>query len=375
MSSQHGGKLLTNNGIDAEVKMEEKAGSANFIIYLYKNKKPISPSNATVTMRLKRFNDDVDIIKFKPEKDYLKSQQNIYEPHSFEVLIDLLYEGKNIKWEYENFEGRITLSPETIKLTKIKTQIAGPGKIEKKLLVIGKIVPNRDQMSFTYPRFAGIVKEMKKNLGEKVQKGEEIALIESNESLRNYSIISPVDGTIVQKNVIVGDMIKEDKAIYQVANLNTVWADLTLYRNEASLIKVGMLVVIVGSNGSPIQSGQISYISPLGIEDSQTILARAVLSNEKHEWVPGMFVDAAITYLQKNVPVSVPLSAIQRIGNKNIVFVQKQNTFEATFVELGIKNRDRVEIISGLKPGQSYVWENSFLLKAEVGKSEANHEH
>lgn len=375
MSSQHGGKLLIDGSLAAEVKMEEKAGTANFVIYLYSNRKQILPSDAMVTMRLKRFNDDVEIVQFKPEKDYLKSQENIAEPHSFEVLIDLAYKGKNAHWKYENFEDRITLPPETIKSSGIKTQIADSGKIEKKMSVIGKIVPNGDEMSFIYPRFAGIVKEMKKNLGDKVHKGEEIALIESNESLRNYPIVSPIDGTIVQKNVIVGDMIKEDKAIYQIANLSTVWADLTLYRNEASLIKVGMPVTVVGSNGAPIQSGQINYISPLGIEDSQTILARIVLSNEKQEWVPGMFVDAAITYIQKDVPVVVALSAIQRLGNEDVVFVQKDNAFEATPIELGTKNGERVEVISGLKPGQSYVSENSFLLKAEIGKSEADHEH
>ena len=375
MPAQHDGELLVDGNIAAEVKMEEKAGSANFIIYLYKNRKPISPENATVTMRLKRFNDDVEVVQFKPEKDYLKSQENISEPHSFEVMIDLIYNGKNIHWKYESFEDRITLSPEAIKSSGIKTLIASSGTVEKKMSVIGKIVPNGDEMSFIYPRFAGIIKEMKKKLGEKVQKGEEIALIESNESLRNYPITSPIDGTIVQKNVIVGDMIKEDKVIYQIANLNTVWADLTLYRNEASLIKVGMPVTVVSSNGQPTQSGQISYISPLGIEDSQTILARIVLSNEKQEWVPGMFVDAAITYVQKEVPVLVVLSALQRMGDEDIIFVQKENSFEATPVELGTKNSDKVEVISGLKAGQSYVSENSFLLKAEIGKSEADHEH
>lgn len=375
MMSHHGGKLLVDGSVAAEVKMEEKAGSANFIVYVYKNRKQISPNDATVTMRLKRFSDDIETVQFKPENDYLKSQNNISEPHSFEVLVDLVYRGKNSQWKYDNFERRITLPEETIKSSGIKTQVAGAGKIERKMSVIGKIVPNRDEMTFIYPRFGGIVKEMKKNLGETVQKGEEIALIESNESLKNYPIVSPIDGTIVQKNVIVGDMIKEDKAIYQIANLSTVWADLTLYRNEASLIKIGMPVTVVGSNGAPIQSGQINYISPLGIEDSQTILARVVLPNEKQEWVPGMFVDAAITYVQKDVPVSVLLSAIQRIGNEDIIFVQKENTFEATPVELGTKNGDKVEIISGIKPGQSYVSENSFLLKAELGKSEADHEH
>jgi membrane fusion protein, heavy metal efflux system len=324
---------------------------------------------------LKRFNDEINTIEFEPIDGYLQSRQEIEEPHSFDVTVNLKLLNKNLSWEYENVEGRITLSPEVIKSASIKTAVANPATIEKKLSVIGKIAPNGDALSSIYPRFAGIVKEMKKNLGDSVEKGEVIAVIESNESLRNYNIASPITGTIIQKYVIVGEMIKEDKAIYQVADLSTVWADLTLYRKEAVLIKKGMPTLVAGDNGNPQESGIINYISPLGIEDSQTILARTVLPNNNQEWIPGMYVNAAITYLYKKVPVAVELTALQHWRDWDIVFIQRGNSFEATPIKLGEKNSHWVEVISGLKPGQTYVVENSFLLKAELGKSEASHDH
>lgn len=371
----HGGKVLVEGNITVEVTIYEHEAPPHFHVYLYKNNEPLNPDSAKLTMTLVRFDGEVDQIEFEPIDGYLQSRQDISEPHSFEVTVNLSVNNKNLKWEYENIEGRITLSPEVIKSAEIKTAIATAAPIEKKLSVIGKISPNGDALSSIYPRFGGIVKEMKKYLGDTVEKGEEIAVVESNESLRTYPITSPISGTIVQKYVIVGEMIKEDKPIYQVADLSTVWADLTLYRKEGALIKKGMPTIVTGDNGTPQGTGIINYISPLGIEDSQTILARSVLSNDKQEWIPGMYINASILYLSKNAPVTVESSALQHWRDWDIVFINKGNSFEATPVTLGEKSNNKVEVISGLKPGQSYVVENSFILKAELGKSSASHDH
>lgn len=374
-SGLHGGRMLVDRDIAVEITIYEHGMPPRFRVYLYQNKKPVDPRSVNLVMTLKRFNGQIDTVHFEPIDDYLQSIQEISEPHSFDVTVSLKIFNKDLTWNYEILEGRITLSPEVIKSANIKIGVARSASIEKKLSVIGKISPNKNALSSIYPRFAGIVKQMKKSLGESVTKNEVIAVVESNESLREYSIISPIAGTIVQKYVIIGEMIKEDKAIYQVADLSTVWADLTLYRKEAPLIKKGMPVVVSGDYGKPIGAGVIDYISPLGIEDSQTILARSVLTNKNHEWIPGMYVNATITYLSKNVPVAIELSALQRWRDKDIVFVQQGNNFEATPITLGEKNDQQVEVTSGLKSGQFYVVENSFLLKAELGKSEASHEH
>lgn len=371
----HNGKMLTDGNISAEITMYERGMPPHFRVYLYQNKKPVNPNLARLVMTLARFDRTVDQVQFEAIEDYLQSREEIPEPHSFDVTVNLKINNKDFKWNYENIEGRITLSPEVIIAAGIKTDIAGEATIEKKLSVIGKIAVNGDALSSIYPRFGGIIKEMKKYLGDTVEKGEVIAVVESNESLRDYPITSPITGTIVQKYVIVGEMIKEDKPIYQVANLSSVWADLTLYRKEAAVIKKGMPTTIVGDNGTPKGSGIINYISPLGIEDSQTILARSVLSNDNQEWVPGMFINGSIIYLSKNAPITIKLSALQRWNEWDVIFIQKGNSFEATPIELGEKNGKYAEVIKGIKAGQSYVAENSYLLKAELGKSSASHDH
>ena len=262
-----------------------------------------------------------------------------------------------------------------LQAANIQTDKAKSQTIKTQLKVVGKILPNRDTMAPIYARYSGIIKVMNKNLGDEVTKGDLLAMIESNESLQNYNITAPITGTIVQKYATYGELAQNTKPIYDVANLNTVWADFTLYRKEAPLVKQGMSVIVTGDEGTPKVISTISYIAPLGIEDSQTILARAVLSNEPRIWLPGMYVNGAIIIKEKTVPVAVLLSAVQRIGEQDVVFVQQGDYFEATPVELGQRDKQWVEVVSGLDAGQRYVTKNSFYLKADVGKEGAGHEH
>ncbi|OGT43670.1 MAG: cation transporter [Gammaproteobacteria bacterium RIFCSPHIGHO2_12_FULL_40_19] len=371
----HGGRLLIKGNVSAEITIFERGVPPRFRIYLYKNNKPLSPEKANLQITLKRFSGELDAIHFEPIDGYLQSREEIREPHSFDVDVSLKYDDKTYTWRYATYEGRVTLSKEAIRASGIKTATASPAILEKKLSVFGKIISNREATTLIYPRYSGIIKALDKNLGDSVQKGEIIATVESNESLQKYAIHSPITGTIVKKQAAVGEMIKEDKPLYEIADLNTVWADLTLYRKDAPLIKNGMKVIVTGDEGKPRTESTITYVSPLGIEDSQTVLARAILPNQNREWLPGMYINATINISEKNVPIAVTLAALQQIRHSEAVFINNGDTFEATPVTVGEKNGHFAEIISGLKQGQSYVSENSFILKADLNKSDAEHDH
>lgn len=285
----------------------------------------------------------------------------IREPHSFDVTIQLTLQEKRYNWHYASYEGRVKIVAEVLKAADIQMATAQSQTIKTQLKVVGKIAPNRDTLAPIYPRYSGIIQSMTKNLGDEVMKGEVLVTIESNESLQNYTITAPITGTIVQKYATNGELAQNTKPIYEVANLATVWADFTLYRKEAPLVKQGMEVTVTGDEGKPKSISTISYISPLGVEDSQTTLARAVLSNDRRLWLPGMYVNGAITIKEKTVPVAVLLSAIQRMDGKEVVFVQQGDYFEATPVILGEKDSQWAEVVSGLDVEQRYVSKNSFL--------------
>ncbi|HHF7376209.1 TPA: efflux RND transporter periplasmic adaptor subunit, partial [Legionella bozemanae] len=136
---------------------------------------------------------------------------------------------------------------------------------------------------------------------------------------QNYNINAPITGTIVQKYATNGELAQNNKPIYDVANLTNVWADFTLYRKETPLVKKGMTIDVIGDEGKPKTTSYISYIAPLGIEDSQTTLARAVLPNEQRLWIPGMYVNGYIIIKEKTVPVAVLLTALQRMGDQDVV--------------------------------------------------------
>ncbi|CEG59192.1 TPA: efflux RND transporter periplasmic adaptor subunit [Legionella pneumophila] len=369
-----GGRLLKKGALSLELQLFNRGMPPHFRAYIYQNDTLISPSQAKLTVQLTRFNQKKEDITFIPIEDYLQSNQVIQEPHSFDVSVKLVLSGASYEWNYASYEGRVKLLPATLKAADIQTETAESQIIKTQIKVVGKIVPNRDTMAPIYARYAGIIKSMNKNLGEEITKGEPLVTIESNESLQNYTINAPITGTIVQKYVTNGELAQTTKPIYDVANLSNVWADFSLYRKDAPLVKQGMVIRVTGDEGKPNSSSTISYIAPLGIEDSQTTLARAVLLNENRLWLPGMYVNGEIIIKEKTVPVAVLLSAIQRIGDQDVVYVQQGDYFEATPVVLGQKDSQWIEILSGLDAGQKYVTQNSFYIKAELGKEGASHD-
>ncbi|MCE3046455.1 efflux RND transporter periplasmic adaptor subunit [Legionella sp. 16cNR16C] len=370
-----GGHLLKQGAITVELLIFERAMPPHFRAYLYENGKLISPKQAVLSVKLTRFNGRKEKIGFVPIDNFLQSQEIISEPHSFDVAVQLQWQDKQFSWHYSTYEGRIKIMPELLKAAEIKLSTAQEKTIKTRLKVYGKIVPNRDTLAPIYARYSGIIKSLTKNLGQEVKKDDTLAVIESNESLQEYTIKSPIAGTVVQKYATNGELAQDTKPIYEIANLANVWADFTLYRKDASLVKPGMQVIVSGDDGNASAVTTLTYISPLGIEDSQTTLARAILPNENRSWLPGMYVNGAIIIKEKKVPVAVALSAIQQMNGQDVVFVQQGNYFEAAPITLGEKDDQWVEVLSGLDAGQHYVSQNSYFLKAEIGKEGASHDH
>ncbi|ANN96378.1 TPA: efflux RND transporter periplasmic adaptor subunit [Legionella pneumophila] len=371
----HGGRLFKDGDLALEFLIFERGMPPHFRAYLYKNGEMILPQKAELIINLTRFGGKKEQITFIPVENFLQSNQIIEEPHSFDVTIQLNSFGKPLSWHYSTYEGRVKIAPAVLKAAGIETAVAQEQTIKTQLNAVGKIVTNRDTSAPIYARYSGIIKAMNKNLGDEVTKGDVLATIESNESLQNYEIRSPITGTIVQKYATNGEFAQNTKPIFEVANLVTVWADFTLYRKDAPLVKQGMEVIVTGDEGKPKSVSTISYISPLGVEDSQTTLARAVLNNDTRIWLPGMYVNGAIVIKEKTAPVAVLLSALQQMGEQDVVFVQQGDYFEATPVNLGEKDEQWAEVISGLDAGQRYVSKNSFYIKAEIGKEGASHDH
>ncbi len=271
----------------------------------------------------------------------------------------------------ENEAPKVKLTPEARKNAHLKIEEAEAAKVKTLLPLYGKIAANEEALAHVQPRFPGIVKEVRKRLGDHVAKGEVLTIVESNDSLRSYEIKSEIAGTVIKKDIALGEFAKNEDTIFTIADLSSVWVDLSVFRQDFTRLQTGQSVRIhPGDEAESIES-KVAYISPFGTEGTQTMLARCVVPNPKGDLRPGLFVTAEVATGETDAPVTVRLAAIQTLKEKAVVFVEDGDFFAAREVELGAKDSERVEILSGLLPGDKYVSDNSFILKAEIGKSEA----
>ena len=267
--------------------------------------------------------------------------------------------------------GRVELDAKKTENAHLEVAVAGPAKIKTVLRLYGKIAMNEDAVANVSPRFPGLVKSVSARLGDRVEKGQVLAVVESNDSLRNYQVTSEIAGTIIKKEVTIGEVVRDDKPIFTVADLSTVWIDFSVFPQDFERVKRGQIVRITyAANVEPI-TGEISYIAPVGSENTQTLLARAVAANSEGVLRPGLFVMGDLEADDVEVPVAVRPAAIQSLNEKTVVFVVAGSAFEARAVELGPQDDSNVQVVSGLNAGDRYVAANSFLLKAELAKGEA----
>ncbi|ODU23812.1 MAG: hypothetical protein ABS95_02975 [Verrucomicrobia bacterium SCN 57-15] len=371
----HGGRLLSEGDFATEVTIFERGVPPEFRVFLYEKGKPIDPTEAKLTIELHRFGGRVDKIGFAKREDYLLGDQEIVEPHSFDVKVMAEHKGKTHRWEYDSYEGRTTMTLEAVQSSGIVIETAGPAKIKTTIKVNGRVQPNEDHMTHVIPRYPGIVKKIHKRLGDAVAKDEVVAVVESNESLQSYEVKSSIAGTVIGKDVRQGEFVKEGEVIYSVADLSTVWVDLNVNRKDFDKLKVGEAVTIFAGEGMTNATGTVSYISPFGAEDTQTMLARVELPNPTGKWRPGLFVTGEIVVEEADVPVAVKASALQTFRDWEVVFMADGGMFEIAILELGRRDGEWAEVVSGLNAGQKYAAENSFIIKADILKSGASHDH
>lgn len=247
--------------------------------------------------------------------------------------------------------------------------------LRNSIVLNGILQPNQETLVQVTPRFPGVVREIKKRIGDTVEKGELLAKIESNQSLTVYEMRAPIAGTVIDRQISLGEYAFEQKPAFTVADISTVWVDLSVYRRDLPRVRLGDTILIdVGDGGRPIEA-QLSYVSPVGSSDTQSALVRAVVANDGLRLRTGLFVSGRLIMSAKQVPIAVRSAAIQSVENRNVVFVRNGSKFEVRDVELGARDSESVEILFGLIEGDKYAAKNSFIVKAELAKGSATHEH
>jgi len=349
---------------------------------------------------------------------------------------------------YDVHEDVVRLSSEQIGAFGIEMATVESGDLNVHISLPGEVQVNPDRFAHIVPRVSGVVQRADKNLGDRVQQGEVMAVLESRElsdlkseflasyerlslakatfereetlwkdgisaerdylhakqllaesriaaqsaehklhalgfsdaylkalptqpdaQYTRYEIIAPFDGVVVAKHITLGEYLNDDAEVFSVADLRSVWVMLTVYQKDLPYIKMAQPVRVTAREGAQQGLGAISYISPVIDEETRTATARVVLRNADGRWRPGLFVNGAVETQKLRAPVLIAKTALQRVEDRLSVFVLDEDGFEPHPVTLGRANETHVEVVAGLAPGQRYVTQGAFTLKAQLEKA------
>ena len=442
----HNGRLFSKGDFALELTIFEQGVEPEFRVYPYQDGKPLDPAVSQVTVTLERLGRAPQAFTFTKEKDYLKGNAVVEEPHSFKASITAQSGNKTYHFAYDQVEARVSMSDAQLKQHGVSLLTAGPARINNTLQLIGEIRLNRDRTATVVPLLTGVVTASSANAGDRVRKGELLAVISSQaladqrselllaqkrlaltsttyarekalwegeisaeqdyllaknamqeaeisvqnarqklaslggagragDSLTRYEIRSPIDGVVVEKHLSLGEAVQGDATIFVVADLSTVWAEMTVAAQDLNTVRIGQTASIKATAFAAESGGKVSYVGALVGEQTRSAKARVVLPNPQGIWRPGLQVNVELVAGAVDVPVAVAAAALQTVRGWTVVFGRYGEYLEARPLELGRTDGKFVEITSGLNAGEVYAAANSFLIKADLEKSGASHDH
>jgi cobalt-zinc-cadmium efflux system membrane fusion protein len=219
------------------------------------------------------------------------------------------------------------------------------------------------------------VRSLRANVGDRVRAGQALATVESNLSLTTYTVVAPITGTVLARNASVGSAAGEGQALFEIADLSTLWVDLHIFGADAGHIAAGAPVTVTRISDGAIAQTTLERVLPGTATASQSTVARALLRNDDGLWRPGSAVKAQVTVAQQPAERVVAATALQTLREQEVVFVRVGDAYEARPVRIGARDARQVQVLSGLQAGDTVVVEQSYLVKADIEKSGAAHEH
>ncbi len=201
-----------------------------------------------------------------------------------------------------------------------------------------------------------------------LQKLRAVGVSGSGKDLNRFELVAPYDGLVVERNLSIGEAVKEDTAIFTIADLSTVWVEVQLPAKDLPLLSVGDQVTVRAAAFDAQTTGTVAFIGALVGEQTRMARARIVVTNPKRTWRPGLFVNVAVKATDVEVPVAVKTDALQSLGTQQVIFIRDGKGFVAHPVATGRTDGVHAEIAQGLPPGTRYAAKNSYVIKSELAK-------
>jgi len=197
---------------------------------------------------------------------------------------------------------------------------------------------------------------------------EQIKIIEeTGKTVRTVTLVSPADGTVVQKNAVQGMRVMPGDQLFDIADLSSVWIISDIYENELPLINPGETARITLSSLPGREfSAKIEFVYPTLTDQARTVKVRLTVANPGGRLKPQMFTNVEIK-AGIGRRLAVPDDAVLDTGTRSIVYVDKgDGNFEPREVKLGLRADGYREVLSGLKNGEKVARSATFLIDSEA---------
>ena len=239
--------------------------------------------------------------------------------------------------------------------------------------VYGRVVSNPENVSHVTARFDGVVISAVAAIGDEVRRGQNLASVEADDSLNTYFVKAPISGTVIEKHANPGETT-DRRTLFTIVDTSTVWAELAVFPSDRPRVLVGAPVTLRTAIGGIESQGTIALLSPVAGEN-QSVTARVLLENPDGILAAGMYLTGQIEVARYEVPLAVKRSGLQSFRGFNVVFAQFGDQYEVRMLELGRQDDFWAEVLAGLEAGTPYVTANSYVIKADIEKSGASHDH
>lgn len=370
----HNGRMLRDGDFAIELTVFEDGVPPEYRLYAYRDGKPVDPAEVRARVTIKRLDGEVTTFSFQPQEDYLRGDSVLVEPHSFDVEVAASADGKTHRWTFPSYEGRVTITDAAARAAGIETERVGPQQVGETVEIIGRVELDPTGSAEVGAKYPGPVMSVHRNVGDRVGRGTLLARVESSNSLQTYSIYAPIAGVITQRNTNVGD-IADSQPLFVISDPSRTVATFPIFPRDIERIRPGQTVQVRGLEGERTQTATIRDFLPLAEVTSQAVTARASLPNRDGFWRPGMAVRGLVSVDQRSVPLAVRTDAIQQFRDFRVVFAKIGQTYEVRMLELGREGPEWTEVLGGIKPGTAYATKNSYVIKADIEKSGASHDH
>lgn len=267
--------------------------------------------------------------------------------------------------------GVAAITPQAAAAAGIQVAAAGPLDIRETITLYGTVKSNGEREQNLRARYPGTIRAVQKSIGDAVRRGDTLLTVESSSSLQTYAVSSPINGTVLDRKANPGEAVNSDTILMRVADLSTAWVEFAVFNRDLGHVRPDMPVRVTAADGGFLAEAKLNYVAPSGDADNQSVVARATVDNARNTWIPGQFVTGDVVISAFRAPVAVLPSALQTFNGKSVVFVEGPSGFVARPVTVGRRSKTAVEVTSGLRVGERYAAANSYLVKADLLKGEA----